>query len=106
MNLLPVLTKIGFSQSIKFVEFGNICQGPHETAVPGLRTRLPLESPDRQAALANVVQHATPGRLELAEAIRCTVVTNAGAVLVKGLGFERAAAANGQPLGQSTAPCA
>jgi len=106
MNLLPVLTKIGFSQSITFFEFANACQGPYETAVPGLGTRRPLESPDEQAALASVIQHAAPQRLERAEGIRGTVATNAGTVLVKGLGFERAAAENGQPLGAGTAPCA
>jgi alpha-ketoglutarate-dependent taurine dioxygenase len=98
MNLLPILTTIGFSPSSTFVEFVHTWQGPRETEVPGLGPRLPLESPDGQAALANVVQHAAPQLLELAEAIRGIVATSAGAVLVKGLGFERTAAVNGDAV--------
>ncbi|HVC60715.1 MAG TPA: TauD/TfdA family dioxygenase [Acetobacteraceae bacterium] len=98
MNLLPSLTTTGFSPSSAFVEFVHTYQGPRETEVPGLAPRLPLESPDGQAALANVVQHAAPQLLELAEAIRGIVATNAGAVLVKGLGFERTAAVNGDAV--------
>lgn len=98
MNLLPILTTIGFSPSSRFLEFVHTCQGPRETEVPGRGPRLLLESPDGQAALASVVQHAAPQLLELAEAIRAIVATSAGAVLVKGLGFERAAAVNGDAV--------
>lgn len=98
MNLLPILTTIGFSPSSGFVEFVHTCQGPRETEAPGLGPRLPLESADGQAALANVVRHAAPQLLELAEAIRGVVATSAGAVLVKGLGFERSAAVNGDAV--------
>jgi hypothetical protein len=61
---------------------------------------------DPQAALANVVQHAARQLPDLGETIRGIVATDAGAVLVKGLGLERTAAANGQPPGRGTAPFA
>jgi hypothetical protein len=98
MNLLPILTTIGFSPSSTFVEFVHTYHEPSEAAVPGLGPSLPLESPDGLAALANMVQHAAPQLLELAEAIRGIIATNAGAVLVKGLGFERIAAVNGDAV--------
>jgi len=98
MNLLPVLTISGFTPSSTFVEFVRTCEGPCDVAEPRLAPRLPLESPDGQAALADVVRHAAPQLLELAEAVRGIVATNAGAVLVKGLGFERTAAVHGDAV--------
>ena len=102
MNLLPILTTTGFSPSSTFVEFVRAYQeppqGPHETSSPGLAPRRSLESPDGQAALAIMVRDAAPELPELAEAIRGIVATSAGAVLVKGLGFERAAAVHGDAV--------
>jgi alpha-ketoglutarate-dependent taurine dioxygenase len=98
MNLLPILKTMGLRPSDRFVEFVHSYQGPRPTGVPGIEPHLPLESPDGRAALAKVVQHSAPQLLELAEAIRGIVATNAGAVLVKGLGFERSAAVNGDAV--------
>jgi alpha-ketoglutarate-dependent taurine dioxygenase len=98
MNLLPIVTVIGFSPTTAFIDFARAYSGPPESAPPRVGSRLPLESPDGQVALANVVQHTLPQLLELAETIRGIVATNAGAVLVKGLGFERVAALHGEAV--------
>lgn len=95
MNHFPVLKTIGFTPPDAFIEF---VKAHRSAAFPGSEPGLALESPDGQAALADVVEHAAPQLLELAEAVRGIVATNAACVFINGLGFERAAALHGDAV--------
>jgi alpha-ketoglutarate-dependent taurine dioxygenase len=96
MNFLPVLKAVGFSVSGDFVDFVGSYQRP--AAIPGTGLHNPLETPDGQAALAAAIEDFAPQLLDLADAIQGIVATNAGAVLVQGLGFERSAALHGEAV--------
>jgi len=84
MNCLPILISEGFSPTRQFVEF---VRDYH----------VPLESPTGQAELAVVVQHTSPSLFDLADTIR-GIVAVTGAVIIKGLSFERIAAVNGEAV--------
>jgi TfdA family taurine catabolism dioxygenase TauD len=90
MNLFPVLHASGFRPSKPFADF---VAGYREA---GDSNR--LESPEGRQALAGVVEDFAPQLLEIAEAVRRIVATGAGAVLVQGLGFERAAETHGEAM--------
>ena len=95
MNFLSILRTTSFDPPRAFVDFVSTYQVPRESSAPGAMPHYPLESRDGQAALGGVVRDSAPQLLELAEAIRRIVATSVGAVVVEGLGFERAAALHG-----------
>jgi hypothetical protein len=92
MNLFPILHATGFCPSRHFAGF----IADYQDNDGGCAHR--LESPAGQMALAGVVRESAPQLLELADTIRGIVATRAGAVLVQGLGFERAAAIHGEAM--------
>lgn len=95
MNLFPVLHATGFRPTEPFADFIAGYQGTGDASAGHAS---PLESPEGQAALANVVEDSAPQLLELARTIRGIVATGAGAVLVQGLGFDRAAETHGEAM--------
>ena len=90
MKPLPVLRTFDFRPSTLFADFVESRQGARGTAA--------LESPEGQAAFAGVVEDQAPRLLELAETVRGIVATDAGGVIVQGLGFEHAAAVHGEAM--------
>jgi Taurine catabolism dioxygenase TauD, TfdA family len=90
MKPLPVLRTSDFRPSASFADFVGTWQGARGTPA--------LETPEGQAALAGVVEDQAPRLLELAETVRGIVATDAGGVVVQGLGFEHAAAIHGEAM--------
>lgn len=85
MHCLPILMIDNFSSTRRFVEFVHDYHGS-------------LESPTGRAELAVVVQHTLPSLLDLSKTIQDMVALETGAVLIKGLGFERIAAIEGDAV--------
>jgi hypothetical protein len=92
MNMFPILHATGFSPCRQLVAFVTDFAPGHGGGVN------PLETPAGQRALAGAVRDYAPQLLELAQAARGVVATAAGAVLIRGLGFEGAAAMHNESL--------
>jgi len=98
MNIFPILKAAGFRPAKSFADFIYDYQKTRAATAAASGLQNPLESSEGQAALAEAVEDTAPQLLEIADAVRGIVATGAGAVLVQGLGFERAAALHGEAV--------
>jgi len=90
MKPLRVLRTFDFRPSTLFADFVESQQSGRGMAA--------LETPEGQAVLAGAVEDRAPRLLQLAETVREIVATDAGGVIVQGLGFEQAAAVHGEAM--------